>query len=216
MSSRELHRESTPIRRKERARVYTRRIGDWNKPSLNFAGAMCCSPLQTISAARNRQARAWVDIYIHSNENWDRHKLSPSSAGAMFSSPLQTTTAAQHHRQGATMPDWASPDAKQVERHHFLLANRCAIITVFFDISIFFRFLTPGRAIYQYRLIPLIYRHMPSLDKTHPMHRSVYSQGIPYIVVATSLSPRFGPTEKESLAKLGILGAYGSLQDGWM
>ena len=45
------------------------------------------------------------------------------------------------------------------------------------------------------------------------MHRSVFSKGISYIVVAISLSPRFGSSEKGSLAKLGILGAlHGSLE----
>ena len=108
--------------------------------------------------------------------------------------------------KGATMPDRASHAAKQVERHHFLLANRCAIITVFFDFFDFFDSESQG-TIYQHRLIPLTYRHLSSLNKTHLMHRSVLSQDISYTVVATSLSPRFGPSEKGSLAgELGILG----------
>jgi hypothetical protein len=106
----------------------------------------------------------------------------------------------------------ASPVAKQVERHHFLLADRCAIITFFSTFSIFstFRFWILGQAIHQHQHIPLTYRHISSLIRTHLKHRSVYSQGISYIVVATSLSPRFGPSEKGSLARAWAL--HGSLQ----
>ncbi len=41
----------------------------------------------------------------------------------------------------------------------------------------------------------------------HLIHQSVLSQDILYTVVATSLSPRFGPSEKGSLGRAWNLGA---------
>ena len=143
-------------------------------------------------------------------ENWDRNKLSPDFAGAMCCSPPQTTIAVDHRcstpTRGRLCQIGASLVAKQVERHHFLLANRCAILTFFLTFRLF-RFWTSRRAIHQHRLIPLTYRHMSSLNMAHPMHRSMFSPGISYIVVATSLLPGFGPSENGSLAKARNLGA---------
>ena len=64
-----------------------------------------------------------------------------------------------------------------------------------------FRFSIPRQAMHQHRLILLISGPQSSLNMAYLKPRSVYSQGISYIIVATSLSPRFGPTEKGSLAK---------------
>ena len=125
------------IRRKERVRVYTRRIGDWNKPSLNFAGVMCCSPLQTISAAQ--QARARVDIYMGMR----------IGIGTSYHQVLRAQCSAPRCRRpqllntidkGRLCQIRASPDAKQVERHHFFLACRSLrdnhILFRIFDFSI--------------------------------------------------------------------------------
>ena len=64
-----------------------------------------------------------------------------------------------------------------------------------------FRFSIPRQAMHQHRPILLISGPQSSFNMAHLKPRSVYSQGISYIIVATSLSPRFGPTEKGSLAK---------------
>ena len=94
----------------------------------------------------------------------------------------------------------ASPDAKQVERHHFFLACRSLrdnhILFRIFDFSI----LNPRTSYLPTSTHSFNIQTMSSLDKTHLRHRSVDSQSISYIVVATSLSPGFGPSEKGSLA----------------
>ena len=137
----------------------------------------------------------------------------------MCCSPLQTTSTAQHRQRGdyallglVTLPSrWNATI--------FWLANRCAIITFFsifrlfrlFDFSIF-RFWIPRQAMHHHQLIPLIPGPLSSLTKTYLIHQSVFSQGISYIVVATSLLPGFGPSEKGSLARAWNLGAlHGSL-----
>ena len=131
------------------------------------------SPLQTTSAARYRQARAWV----YTGRIGDRNKLSPSSAGAMCCSPPQTTTSTAQHDKGATKPDWASHVAKQVERHHFYAYF--SLRGIHFKISTFqhFRFSTPGRAIYQHRLISLISGPQSSLTMVDQKHRSLFRHG---------------------------------------
>ncbi len=57
---------------------------------------------------------------------------------------------------------------------------------------------------------------MSSLTMVNPKHRRVYSQGISYVAAATSLSPRFGPTEKESLASTCCLETWSyAVETGW-
>ena len=72
---------------------------------------------------------------------------------------------------------WFSPDAKQVERHHF---HACfSLRGILFKISTFqhFRFSTPGRAIYQHWLIPLISGPQSSLTMVDRKHRSLFRHG---------------------------------------
>ncbi len=88
-------------RRQERARVYTKRIGDENKLSPDFAGVMCYSPLQTTSAAR--QARAWVYIRMAMRIGMatsHRQNLRAQCSAPRIAS-LQTTSTAQHQQRAS-------------------------------------------------------------------------------------------------------------------
>ena len=151
-------RESTPSRRKERARVYTRGIWDMNEVSPNLAGAMCCFPVQTISAARHRQARAWVDIRMAMRIGIDTsyHQVLRVQCSAPRIASLQRPPVLLNTDKGATKPNQASHAAKQVERHHFyclqIAARNAHILFDFFDFFDFltFRFWIPRQAIHQY------------------------------------------------------------------
>ncbi len=126
---------------------------------------------------------------------------------------LQTTSTAQHQQRASYTIFGLVRMPSRWSATIFCLQIRCAKITFFSTFSIF-RFSIPLDAMHQQRLIPLTSGLLSSLTRTYPMHRSVFSQGNSYIIIATSLSPRFGLAEKGSLAKkLGILGAlHGSLE----
>ena len=94
----------------------------------------------------------------------------------------------------------------QVERHHFMLAFRCAKITCFFDFFDFlFDFSIPNlmasnpstSAQYYDILTPVVAYHGPSRP---PM--LVYTSDF-HVVASTSLSLKSGPTEKRCLASYG-------------
>ncbi len=146
-------------RSKERARVYTEGIGDRNKLSPDFAGAMCSSP----------------------------HRCRP---------PLLLNT-----DKGRLCQIRASPDAKQVERHHFyshLAARRSHSFRNFrffqlFDSELHGRPSVNIDASFDIQ-IHIVAHHgryeAPKLAQTW----------IPDVAVATSLSPRLDLRRK----KLGI------------
>ena len=117
-------------RRKERARVYTERIGDENKLSPDFAGVLCCSPLQTV--------RAWVYISMEMRIGiaTNYHQILRAQCSAPRIASLQTTSAAQHRQRG----DYARLGLVTLPRGWnatiLLLAIRCANQD-FFDFSAF-------------------------------------------------------------------------------
>ena len=161
----------------------------------------------------SKQGKSMVYIYMGTRIG-NGHKLPPSPAGAMFSSPLQTTTsAAQHHRQEG---DYARLGLVRLpSRWNATISYACFSLRethLLFDIRLFSipnpRASYPPTPTHSFDI-----QTMSSLNKTYLMHRSVYSQGISYIIVATSLSPRFGPSETGSLARAwNLRGLHRSLQ----
>ena len=217
-------------KRKGRARVYTEmRIGNGHKLPPSPAGAMCCSPLQTISAARHRQARAWVDIYMGMSEDWEWAQAATKSCGR----DVRLPTADDHHcstpTKGRLCQVRASHVAKQVERHHFLLANRCAIIT-FFSTFRLFSILNPRASYLPTPTHSFDIQTMSSLNKTHLIHRSVYSQGIHTSSLQHRCRPDLDLRRKEARRawNLGaieqdgtraedvLIGRYVGWMDGWI
>ena len=205
LSRRELHRINIDMIRRSKSSGNTIRSDDTTY--LIRLTAMIDDPYLPIESesstmdVEDRQERAGV--YIRRFRN--RHKLSPDSAGAMFCS--------HHCRRRPPLLDkgrlchiWLSPDAKQVERHHFLLANRCAIITFFFD---FFDFsiLNPraGHPSTTARsfdiLIPIVAHHGLSNAPERVFTRDLLYR-CRYIAVAQIWT--FG--ERKLGKKLGILG----------
>ena len=121
-------------------------------------------------------------------------------------SPQTTTQHCSTPTKGRLCHIGASPAAKQVERHHFLLADRCAIITCFsnfffdfFDFSILNPVVSyPSTTAHPLDiLIPTVAHHTPSEP---PM--LVFTSDF-HVVVPTSLPLTFEPTEKDSLAPRG-------------
>ena len=106
----------------------------------------------------------------------------------------------------------ASPDAKQVERHHFFwLAYRCAIITFFSKFSTFSILDPPtghpSTSTHSFNIQTHVVAHH-SRSKSPKLNQIWIS----HVIDATSLSPRFGPSEKEAWQRAWDLGAI--KQDG--
>ena len=140
------------------------------------------------------------------------HKASPDCAGAMFSSPLRMTTVARTSTPTSgnyAIYSLARMPSKWNATIFLTACNSLREDHIPFEIFDFFNFsiLNHIASYPSTTAHPMTSWYLSSLDMDHPNHRSIYSQVIPNVAIAASLSLPFGHTENKSLA------FYGTLQD---
>ena len=132
------------------------------------------------------------------------HKLPPSPAGTMFGSPLQTTSIAQHRRQEG---DYAILGLVMLpSRWNATIFVACKSLRDNHGLFRFFRF-------FDFSILDPPAGYPPTSTFSFDIQTSFVAQyGLfdapdrvftrhSYIIVATSLSPGFGPSEKGTLAE---------------